>query len=256
MDQLPNYTSHSNEYDAIDHGTSELDPKHAILVEKVTWHHSLIFHLNPLTSLRYSWTGHPWLCSPHCITNLHPNEAHPNPTARGGRNHTLPTGHIYPPLKPKSKYEQPSSSPGVTAGICHMAILKILVGMLPSLMWLVRKEMIYNSTSALTASYQHTVVEVLVNWPIRIPTKKYEPSKFTKKLPPPHLTFIPSQFILILQNTPTTMKPPSLLNTGPDWFCMQKTIGNPMLCYLKYFTMKLSMYFVLCVYWQLTSLFL
>ena len=183
MDQLPNYTSHSNEYDAIDHGTSELDPKHAILVEKVTWHHSLIFHLNPLTSLRYSWTGHPWLCSPHCITNLHPNEAHPNPTARGGRNHTLPTGHIYPPLKPKSKYEQPSSSPGVTAGICHMAILKILVGMLPSLMWLVRKEMIYNSTSALTASYQHTVVEFLVNWPIRIPTKNMSHQNLQRNYP-------------------------------------------------------------------------
>ena len=33
MDQLPNCTPHSNEYEAINHGTSELDPKHTI-VEK------------------------------------------------------------------------------------------------------------------------------------------------------------------------------------------------------------------------------
>ena len=45
MDQLPTYTSHINEYEAIDHGTSELDPKHAILVENN--HMTSLFDIPP-----------------------------------------------------------------------------------------------------------------------------------------------------------------------------------------------------------------
>ena len=45
MNQLPNCTSHSNEYEAINHGTSDLDPTHTILVEENDM--ALLFDIPP-----------------------------------------------------------------------------------------------------------------------------------------------------------------------------------------------------------------
>ena len=98
MDQLPTCTSYINEYEAIDHGTRELDPTHAIMVEKN--HMTSLFDILPESiGIIALFLDRPSLALfSSYVTDIHPNEVHPNLTTRGkNRNHTLPTGHIYPP---------------------------------------------------------------------------------------------------------------------------------------------------------------
>jgi hypothetical protein len=101
--------------------------------------------------------------------------------------------------------------------------------------------MIHNSTSTLTASHQNTAVE-LVSWTIGVSTQKYvSRQNLQRNYPPLDIHPVIAQHVLLLNITPTTIKPPLLLNSGATLILHGKKSGNPMLFYSVYFMMKLNM---------------